>query len=230
MCRYGRVGIRPDIVRRRQLISPACTIPTEKVEVMVDVRLARLEDAPVLDQVLSDSFFDDPINGYFFPDPDRRDADTKLGMGYLLRNTYIPKDGAWTTMNLDGIAMWNKPGDSEPSLLEQLKALPTMARVFRSRLPKALSAFGSVEKLRPAEPHWHLDIVGVSPDHQGTGVGSALVKTGLTEADRAGVPAFLVTSHASNVPFYEHHGFAVTEEFDLGPVQNWAMLRQPQPV
>jgi GNAT superfamily N-acetyltransferase len=103
-----------------------------------------------------------------------------------------------------------------------------MARAFRGRLPKALSAFGFAEKLRPAEPHWHLDIVGVSPDRQGLGIGSALVKTGLAEADRAGVPAFLVTSDAPNVPFYEHHGFAVTEEFDIGPVHGWAMLRQPQ--
>jgi hypothetical protein len=34
----------------------------------------------------------------------------------------------------------------------------------------------------------------------------------------------------ATVPFYEHFGFVVTEEFDIGPVQGWAMLRQPQPV
>jgi GNAT superfamily N-acetyltransferase len=195
----------------------------------VNVRLARLEDAPVLDQVLSDSFFDEPINGYFFPNADRRDAASRLGMGYVLREMYIPKDGAWTTEDLDGVAMWNKPGDPEPSAFQQLKGLPTMARAFRGRLPKALAAFSAAEKLRPAEPHWHLDIVGVSPDRQGLGIGSALVNTGLTEADRAGVPAFLVTSDAPNVPFYEHFGFAVTEEFDIGPVHGWAMFRQPQP-
>ena len=194
----------------------------------VQVRLARLEDAPILDQVLSDSFFDEPANVYFFPDADRRDAATRLGMGYALRKMYMPNDGAWTTEDLDGVAMWNKPGDPKLSALQQLKGLPTMARAFRGRLPRALAAFGTAEKLRPAEPHWHLDIVGVSPDRQGLGIGSALVKVGLGGADRAGVPAFLVTSDAPNVPFYEHLGFAVTEEFYIGPVQGWAMLRQPQ--
>lgn len=195
----------------------------------VDVRLARLEDAPVLDQVLADSFFDEPVNAYFFPDTARREAATKMGMGYVLREMYLPKDGAWTTGDLDGVAMWNKPGDPKPSVLRQLRGLPAMARAFRGRLPRALAAFGAADKLRPTEPHWHLDIVGVSPDRQGLGIGSALVNVGLVEADRAGVPAFLVTSDAPNVPFYEHLGFTVTEEFDIGPVRGWAMLRTPQP-
>ncbi len=94
----------------------------------VDVRLARLEDAPILDQILSDSFFDEPANVYFFPDADRRDAATRLGMGYALRRMYIPNDGAWTTEDLDGVAMWNKPGDPKPSALQQLKGLPTKAQ------------------------------------------------------------------------------------------------------
>jgi len=223
----GGWGIRSGRVRIGQLVSES---PNGKREVMVDIRLAIVDDAPVLDQVLSDSFFDEPINVYFFPDADRRDAATRLGMGYVLREMYIPKDGAWTTGDLDGVAMWNKPGDPKPSAFQQLKGLPTMARAFRGRLPRALAAFGGAEKLRPAEPHWHLDIVGVSPDRQGLGIGSALVRSGLAEADSAGVPAFLVTSDAPNVPFYEHFGFAVTEEFDIGPVHGWAMLRQPQPV
>ena len=137
----------------------------------MEVRLARLEDAPILDQVLSDSFFDEPTNVYFFPEADRRAAATRLGMGYVLREMYIPIDGAWTTEDLDGVAMWHKPGDPKPSALQQLKGLPTMARAFRGRLPRALSAFGTAERLRPAEPHWHLDIVGVAPTGRDSGLG-----------------------------------------------------------
>ena len=94
----------------------------------VDVRLARLEDAPILDQVLADSFFDEPVNAYFFPDTDRREAATKICMGYVLREMYLPKDGAWTTGDLDGVAMLNKPGDPKPSVLRQLRGLPAMWR------------------------------------------------------------------------------------------------------
>ncbi len=42
------------------------------------------------------------------------------------------------------------------------------------------------------------------------------------------MPAFLVTSNPSNVPFYEKLGFAVGEEYDIGPVHVWPMLRRPE--
>jgi hypothetical protein len=47
----------------------------------------------------------------------------------------------------------------------------------------------------------------------------------LTEIDSAGLPAFLVTSNPSNLPFYEKLGFAVGEEYDIGPVHVWPVLR-----
>jgi hypothetical protein len=50
----------------------------------------------------------------------------------------------------------------------------------------------------------------------------------LTEIDSAGLPAFLVTSNPSNLPFYEKLGFAVGEEYDIGPVDVWPMLSRPR--
>jgi hypothetical protein len=54
-----------------------------------------------------------------------------------------------------------------------------------------------------------------------------LVAAALAETDRVRVAAFLETSNARNVPLYERLGFVVSEEFDIGPVHVWAMLRQP---
>ena len=65
------------------------------------------------------------------------------------------------------------------------------------------------------------------PDRQVRGIGSALLEAGLAGAGADGVPAFLVTSNARNLPLYQRHGFAVTEEYDVGPVHAWAMLRPP---
>lgn len=191
------------------------------------VRLAREDDAPTLDGVLADAFFDDPINVHLVPDEARRDAALRRGMGHVLRQTYLPNGGAWTTEELDGAALWGKPSDPKPSMLEQLRQLPTFAAAFGRHLPRAMRAFGSVEKRRPSEPHWFLDLLAVRPDRQGQGIGSALVTAGLTEAGRMGVPAFLVTSNFRNVPFYERAGFDVTEEYDIGVVHVWAMLRAP---
>ena len=194
----------------------------------VAIRLARLDDAPTLDGVLADAFFDDPINIHLVPDERRRDAAIRRGMGHVLRQTYLPNRGAWTTEELDGAALWGKPGDPKPSMREQLRQLPAFAATFGRRLPRAIRAFGTVEKRRPSEPHWFLDILAVRPDRQGQGIGSALVRAGVAEASRMGVPTFLVTSNPRNVPFYERLGFDVTEEYEIGVVHVWAMLRPPE--
>jgi GNAT superfamily N-acetyltransferase len=185
------------------------------------VRLARVEDAPAL----ADAFHADPISAHILPDADRRAAGLRRGMGHVLREVYLPAGGAWTTEDRAGVALWARPGDPKPSALQELRGLPTFVATFRRHLPRAMRAFGEAEKRRPAEPHWFLDVLAARPDRQGRGIGGALVRTGLAGADAAGVPAFLVTSNPRNVPLYEHLGFAVREQFAIGPVAVWALLR-----
>lgn len=193
------------------------------------VRLTRTDDAPTLDGVLADALFDDPINVYLVPDEARRGAALRRGMGHVLRQQYLPNDAAWTTEDLSGVALWGKPDDPKPSALGQLRQLPAFASAFGRHLPRAMRAFGTVEKHLPPQPHWVLDLLAVRPDRQGQGIGSALVTAGLAEARRMGVPAFLVTSKRRNVPFFEHAGFDVIEEFEIGPVGVWAMLHAAAP-
>ena len=116
-------------------------------------------------------------------------------------------------------------GDPAPSALEQLRDLPTFLRAFGRHVPRAMRAFETAEKRRPREDHWYLELLAVRPDRQGQGIGSALLGTTLAEVDAAGLPAFLVTSNARNVPLYERFGFAVGDEYDIGPVHVWPMLR-----
>ncbi|HEV6955217.1 MAG TPA: GNAT family N-acetyltransferase [Promicromonospora sp.] len=67
---------------------------------------------------------------------------------------------------------------------------------------------------------WVLATVGVDPAHRGAGLGTAVVRAGLTVADEAGAPVGLETSDERNVRLYERLGFAtvaVTQVPD-GPV------------
>src|SRR5687767_11004336 len=84
------------------------------------IRLARPDDAPRLDDVLADSFFDDPISIHLLPDASRRRDRLRLGMGHVMRS-YIASNGAWTNDDLEGVALWAKPGDPKPSAMQQLK-------------------------------------------------------------------------------------------------------------
>lgn len=61
-------------------------------------------------------------------------------------------------------------------------------------------------------PHWYLEAIGVEPDHQGAGLGSALVRAGIARADRDKTPVYLETETEGNVGYYEYLGFGVVDQ------------------
>ncbi len=89
--------------------------------------------------------------------------------------------------------------------------------------------WGWLESFVPSEPHWMLDMVGVDSTRQGEGIGSALVRYGVERAEADCVPAFLETSKARNVPYYERFDFRVSHEEDApeGGPHIWFMRLDP---
>ena len=89
---------------------------------------------------------------------------------------------------------------------------------------------GLLERNHPFEPdHLHLALLGVVPDHQGTGIGSALLRSVLDRADREGTPAYLEATSDRNRALYERHGFVALRQLqvlDCPPLT--AMWREPQ--
>jgi len=83
-------------------------------------------------------------------------------------------------------------------------------------------------KSEPAEPHWHLGLVGVDVDAQGEGIGTLMLKRFCERMDNAGDIAFLGTDVAANVRLYERFGFVITEEETRFGVHGWSMLRRPR--
>ena len=80
------------------------------------------------------------------------------------------------------------------------------------RAPVVLESLARIGRRAPAEPHWHLAAVGVTPDRQNTGVGSRLLAPMLARCDRLGMPAYLESSNSRNLDFYRRLGFRATGE------------------
>ena len=74
-----------------------------------------------------------------------------------------------------------------------------------------------------------LEVLGVRPDSQRGGAGSALTRLGVERADADGLPAFLHTSDPANVAFYRRFGFEVVAGLALVPdgPPHIAMRRPP---
>jgi ribosomal protein S18 acetylase RimI-like enzyme len=82
--------------------------------------------------------------------------------------------------------------------------------------------------LDPDRPHIHLGPIGVSPDAQRQGVGSALMRRYLEYLGEQKLPGYLETDKLENVKFYEKFGFVVEHEEELIGTPTWYMWRNPE--
>ena len=80
----------------------------------------------------------------------------------------------------------------------------------------------------PSDQHWHLGPIGILPSHQGSGVGSELMRRFCKEVDTCLAKAYLETDLDKNVCFYEKFGFKVVSETEIFDVKNRYMVREAQ--
>lgn len=147
----------------------------------------------------------------------------------LLKHVFVPRKAAWTTTDLSGAACWFPPGTTKLNFRETLaEALPFLPEGL-PRLGRVSRFEGAIKQRWPKEPHWYLAILSVSPESQGGGHGTALMKPGLDRADAQGVGAYLETQRERNVGFYERFGFELTEKLMIdGELPVWLMYREPR--
>jgi GNAT superfamily N-acetyltransferase len=196
-----------------------------------DLRKLTEEDVPRISKALARSFEDDPVMGWVFPRDEIRLGRLEQAFGLYLRKIWLLNDECYATDRLFGAALWLPPGKWHLSPLEQLRLLPSMISVNRGNLPRLMRVLRLMEVSHPKEPdHYYLAVLGVEPEFQGRGFGSALMQPILERCDRERIPAYLESSKPRNCILYERHGFKTVEEIRLpkeGP-PIWRMWRDPQ--
>ncbi|VVE69028.1 GNAT family acetyltransferase [Pandoraea anapnoica] len=67
--------------------------------------------------------------------------------------------------------------------------------------------------VRPQPDHWHLDHLYILPKHQARGIGAAVLRQIIADADSQGMPIRLGALRGSQSnDFYRRHGFEQTDE------------------
>ena len=200
----------------------------------VVVRSARANEASVVAGVLQRAFRDDPLLAWFLRDDGRaEEARSDFFRANVedyfanARRVDLAVDGEGRPA---GTAMWTAPpGAQRSSWRDRLGLWGLRGWTGLRRFPRFLRLVTATEGRYPSEPHHYLFMVGVEPERQGQGVGSALLRSVLAECDAGGLPAYLESSNERNLPLYRRHGFEVIEELRLGragPVL-WLMWREP---
>ncbi len=191
---------------------------------MLKVRVAATSEQAGVISVLTLAFADDPVCRRLYPDPTQ----------YL---TFFPEfarlyggrafdhGSAHFIENHGGAALWIPP-DIHPDdeSLEQLLD----SSVEDAAKPELFDVYAAMKTHHPKEPHWFLPLIGIDPSMQGQGLGTTLMLHGLTACDREHMPAYLDSTHPSNIPFYERFGFELLATIEIGghpPV--YPMLRRP---
>ena len=194
------------------------------------VRKATLADVPRLAVALARAFDSDPPMRWFLSDAATRVERARRLFDVMLRRVHMSRDYCYTTADVVGGALWVPPGTWRLGVVDQVALLPGMLRVFGRSLARAQRGLTVMESGHPSAPHYYLDSLGVAPEWQGKGLGSALMAPVLERCDSERMPAYLNAGSPRSRELYKRHGFHVTEEFRLpddGPPL-WRMWRDPQ--
>ena len=182
---------------------------------------------------LDAAFSDDVMFDWFLRDDWRR-AKARLAFFQLIVGKM-----AFGTARIDrpagggAAAVWMPFEAVGPTpLITELRILPTLlAATGLARFGRLMAVREDMDKHHPMDrPHAYLWFLGVTPQAQGHGVGSRLLKSGTDRLDAAGQPAYLETQTQRNIALYVRHGFTVISEHkprpDAPPL--WSMWREPQ--
>lgn len=83
-------------------------------------------------------------------------------------------------------------------------------------IKKVMSREARIKSLQPKTPFYYIWFIGVSPENQGKGIGTILLKEILAHIDLHNDTVCLETSTIKNLSWYSTFGFNVYAELDLG--------------
>ncbi|MDG4825622.1 N-acetyltransferase [Asanoa sp. WMMD1127] len=195
------------------------------------VRPASATDVPALKSVIAAAFMADPIADWIFRDEATRHAEHLVFFGAFV-DLALAAGTAETVDDHKGLALWLDVDVDAPEPEDD----GSMGAAFEAGLDgETLKRVGMLDELMAAghphdRSHAYLPFIAVHPEHQGAGVGAALLRHRLAELDAAGRPAYLEASNLRNAALYERLGFArLPRTIDLpeGP-SLYPMWRDPR--
>ncbi|MDF3146881.1 MULTISPECIES: GNAT family N-acetyltransferase [unclassified Streptomyces] len=194
----------------------------------VGIRAAGAGDRELVVRLLDAAFQDDPVSGWVFPGEEhRRTAHPKLmaafaDIVFAVGRIDVTEDGTACALWMSVPAVEQHEDDEGPARLREAVD-PENERVeLIGRLTAGIHPSGRA--------HEYLWMIATAPEHQGEGLGTALMNSVLDRCDRDGLPAYLEASSDRSRKLYERLGFAPGgRPLDLpdGP-RMWPMWREPR--
>jgi ribosomal protein S18 acetylase RimI-like enzyme len=190
------------------------------------IRRAGVEDADMVTQILATSFVTDPISMWIFPVADDELARRNVDFFRPFVDLVLAAGQVYTTSDYAGAALWMEVNVEEPA--EDDEEFGQRVRAACGEYAKQFDILGELfDTHHPGhESHAYLMFVGVRPDRQNEGVGTALLCDRFVDLDATRTPAYLEASSPHNRRLYSRLGFETMRTLTLpdGP-DLWPMWR-----
>ncbi|CAN5128123.1 GNAT family N-acetyltransferase [soil metagenome] len=184
-------------------------------------------------EVLSRSFYRDPLQNYTFPDADERAQKSPMHFQAALLYGHLFGE-VYTADGIPGASVWLRPGETEmtPKKAEQAGFLGLPEKIGEDAFNRFFTAIAYAEQIHKTdvpEPHWYTMVLGVDPELQGQGFGRNLMRPIFERSAAEGVPIYLETAQPKNVTFYERLGFRLLRDMvePSSGVRMWTFRREP---
>jgi ribosomal protein S18 acetylase RimI-like enzyme len=185
--------------------------------------------------VLAQAFDQDPLQLYMLPDPATRQRVSPRLFEASVQYGFLCGRGLRTSGECRGAAVWLRPGESEFTAARAEAAgmaavSHAMGAEASDRSLRIWRHFAGIRAREAGARYWYLLVIGVLPACQGQGIGGALMRPVLAQADRDDLPCFVETVQPRNQPLYERHGFRLVHDHvdDKSGLRLLSFVRPPR--
>jgi GNAT superfamily N-acetyltransferase len=191
------------------------------------IRKASVADVAPVGAALARAFFDDPIFRWIFPDDDRRREALPPFFSQFAK-AMQRSDEVYVAGEVSGAALWSPPGELAVPEAEAEEFNRHLEEISGADAERSFAIGKMIEEHHPPGSYYFLQFMGVEPERQGRGIGSALLAPVLQRCDREGERAYLDATSPRNKELYERHGFRAGDPYaPEGCPPLWPMWREP---
>ena len=200
----------------------------------LNIRKLTNADVDEAADLLARAFFDYPMLTWLMPGDAHRRAALPVFMSASVRWGLLMNDVFGIGDPLCGVAIWAPPSmadrdlDPDDSSVRYHEAAAAIGPDAEARLERFGAEQRDLRQHQMGPRTWYLAWLGVDPDQQRAGAGTALLDDMFFHLDRIGDDIYLETEKSANVPYYLLRGFSVVTEGAIsgGGPRFWTMRRK----
>jgi ribosomal protein S18 acetylase RimI-like enzyme len=179
------------------------------------MRRGNIKDKSLVIEILKKSFDDNKSVNYVVKQDERR-KERIVGLMEYSFNVCNAFGEVWISDDQEACALILFPDTKRTSIRTLIWDLKLAFSVIGiNRVNEVLKRESMIKSNHPQKPISYLWFIGVNPQRQSKGLGSAFIREVIDECDRKKRPIYLETSMEKNIPFYKKFGFEIFQSLNL---------------